>query len=230
MKFNQEILKKNLEKLSDIWKNRQSFTFLLIILVIYMFVVIPMLNERILGKLLFMAFYYLFLTSGMHFLDVKRKLPIYLIFIVAPLLVLVLQIVLDSAWLTLALDIFVVVYFFWLGSILLMRTFSQGHITANRVQGAVVVYLLSGFAFALIYHSIYIMAGPNAFKGLISFRRTEFMYFSLTTLTTLGYGDLTPVNVYARSLTGLEALIGQLYPAILIARLVSMELTNKQGT
>ena len=111
-----------------------------------------------------------------------------------------------------------------------MRTFSRGHITANRVQGAVVVYLLSGFAFALIYHSIYIMAGPNAFKGLISFRRTEFMYFSLTTLTTLGYGDLTPVNVYARTLTGLEALIGQLYPAILIARLVSMELTNKQGT
>jgi Ion channel len=223
-------LKKNLEKLSGIWKNRQSFTFLLIILVIYMFVVIPMLNERVLGKLSFMAFYYLFLTTGMHFLDVKRKLPIYLFFIVAPLLVLVLQIVLDSAWLTLALDIFVVVYFFWLGSILLKRTFSRGHITANRVLGAVVVYLLSGFAFALIYHSIYIMAGPNAFKGLISFRRTEFMYFSLTTLTTLGYGDLTPLNVYARSLTGLEALIGQLYPAILIARLVSMELTNKQGT
>ncbi len=139
MKFNQKNLKKILEKLSDIWNNRQSFTFLLIILAIYMFVIIPMLNERILGKLSFMAFYYLFLTSGMHFLEVKRKLPIYLFFIVAPLFVLVLQIILDSAWLTLALDIFVIVYFFWLGSIHLMRTFSQGHITVNRVQGAVVV-------------------------------------------------------------------------------------------
>lgn len=228
MKFNQEILKKIFEKLSGIWNNRQSFTFLLIILVIYMFVVIPMLNERILGKLSFMAFYYLFLTSGMHFLDIKRKLPIYLIFIVVPLFVLVLQIILDSGWLTLALDIFLIVYFFWLGSILLIRTFSRGHITVNRVQGAVIVYLLSGFAFALIYHSIYIIGGPSAFKGLVSSQRTEFMYFSLTTLTTLGYGDLTPVNVYARSLTGLEALIGQLYPAILIARLVSMELTTKQ--
>ncbi len=230
MKSKEENLKKILEKLSDIWSNRQSFTFLLIVLVIYMFVVIPMLNERILGKLSFMAFYYLFLTIGMHFLEINRKLPIYLIFIVAPLFVLVLQIILDSVWLTLALDILVIAYFFWLGSILLIRTFSQGHITVNRVQGAVIVYLLSGFAFALIYHSIFIIAGPNAFKGLISWRRTEFMYFSLTTLTTLGYGDLTPVNVYARSLTGLEALYGQLYPAILIARLVSMEITTNRGT
>ncbi|HSZ34161.1 MAG TPA: potassium channel family protein [Puia sp.] len=221
-------MKKIFGKLSGIRDNRESFTFLLIILVVYMFVVIPMLNERMVGKLTFMAFYYLFLTSGMHILDVKRKLPIYLIFIVAPLFVLVLQIILDSAWLTLALDIFVIVYFFWLGSILLMKTFSNGHITVNRVQGAVIVYLLSGFAFALIYHSIYLIAGPPAFKGLVSSRRMEFMYFSLTTLTTLGYGDLTPVNVYARSLTGLEALTGQLYPAILIARLVSMELTTKQ--
>jgi len=49
------------------------------------------------------------------------------------------------------------------------------------------------------------------------------MYFSLTTLTTMGYGDITPVNGIARSLSNLEALNGQLYPAILIARLVSLE-------
>jgi hypothetical protein len=195
-----------------------------------MFVIIPVLNERILGKLLFMAFYLLFLSSGMHFLGLKRKLPIYLIFIFAPLLILVSQIILDSFLLTAAVDIFVIIYCIWLGSILLMRTFSLGHITRNRVQGAVIVYLLSGFAFALIYHSIYVIAGPSAFKGLVSSQRTEFMYFSMTTLTTLGYGDLTPVNVYARSLTSLEALYGQLYPAILIARLVSMEITtNREG-
>jgi hypothetical protein len=190
-----------------------------------MFVVIPLLNERILGKLSFMAFYYLFLTSGMHFLGIKRKFPIYLIFVVAPLFVLILQIMLDSSWLTLALNVFVIIYCIWLGSILLRITFSRGHISVNRVQGAVVVYLLSGFAFALIYHSIYLIVGPSAFKGIISSQRTEFMYFSFTTLTTLGYGDISPVNLFARSLSNVEALYGQLYTAILIARLISLEIT-----
>ena len=175
-----------------------------------------------------MAFYFLFLSSGLHFLELKRKLPIYLIFIFAPLLILVSQIILDSSWLLAAVDLFLIIYCVWLGSILLKRTFSLGHITRNRVQGAVIVYLLSGFAFALIYHGIFLIAGPAAFHGLTSSRRMEFMYFSLTTLTTLGYGDLTPVNVYARSLTNLEALVGQLYPAILIARLVSMEITTNK--
>ena len=49
------------------------------------------------------------------------------------------------------------------------------------------------------------------------------MYFSICTLTTLGYGDISPVSAYAGTLSNLEAVIGQLYPAILIARLVSME-------
>ncbi|KIC93810.1 potassium channel family protein, partial [Flavihumibacter solisilvae] len=51
----------------------------------------------------------------------------------------------------------------------------------------------------------------------------EFLYFSFITLTTTGYGDITPVHPIARSLANLDALIGQLYPAILIARLLSME-------
>jgi hypothetical protein len=54
----------------------------------------------------------------------------------------------------------------------------------------------------------------------------ELLYFSFTSLTTMGYGDITPVHPLARSLANLEALIGQLYPAILIARLVSMEIES----
>jgi len=218
------------EKLYKIWKARQNFSFLLIILVIYMFVIIPMVNERLMGKLLFTGFYFLFLSTGIQFLDKKRTLPISLIFVGAPLTILISQITTNTTWQTAALDLFVIMYCIWLGSIILKRTFSRGHITLNRVQGAVIVYLLSGFAFALLYHSIYLIAGPSSFKGLITSQRTEFMYFSLTTLTTLGYGDLTPINVFARSLTSLEALYGQLYPAILIARLVSMEIaTNREA-
>ena len=54
-------------------------------------------------------------------------------------------------------------------------------------------------------------------------RLTDWMYFSFVTLTTVGYGDITPVATSARSLAMLEALTGQLYPAIIIARLVSLQ-------
>jgi hypothetical protein len=51
------------------------------------------------------------------------------------------------------------------------------------------------------------------------------IYYSFVTLTTVGYGDITPLHPTARSLAMAEALIGQLYPAILIARLVSLRIT-----
>ena len=52
----------------------------------------------------------------------------------------------------------------------------------------------------------------------------KLVYFSFVTLTTTGYGDFTPVNPVARALSNLESLVGQLYPVVLIARLVAMEL------
>jgi len=55
------------------------------------------------------------------------------------------------------------------------------------------------------------------------------VYFSFVTLTTVGYGDITPVHPIVRSLSNLEALVGQLYPAILIGRLVAMELSARQS-
>ena len=55
-----------------------------------------------------------------------------------------------------------------------------------------------------------------------------FMYFSLVTLTTVGFGDITAAHPVARSLVTLEAVIGTLYPAILIARLVSLQIEQEK--
>jgi hypothetical protein len=61
------------------------------------------------------------------------------------------------------------------------------------------------------------------------FTETDTMlYFSLTTLTTTGFGDLTPVHPFARSLANLEAIIRQLYPATILARLVTLELEHRR--
>jgi hypothetical protein len=58
--------------------------------------------------------------------------------------------------------------------------------------------------------------------------RKEFMYFSLVTLTTVGYGDITPALVVTRSLANFEALLGQLYPAVLIAGIVTKVLESSK--
>ena len=54
------------------------------------------------------------------------------------------------------------------------------------------------------------------------------LYFSMTTLTTVGYGDITPINPIARSLANLEAIIGQVFPALTLARLVSMQISQRR--
>ena len=65
-------------------------------------------------------------------------------------------------------------------------------------------------------------AGAFSGSGFGGAERPDFVYFSFVTLTTVGYGDVTPVHPLARSLAVAEALTGQLYPAILLARLVSL--------
>ena len=69
---------------------------------------------------------------------------------------------------------------------------------------------------------------PGAFAGHTdeSGGLADWIYFSFVTLTTVGYGDITPVALGARSLTMLEALVGQLYPAVIIARLVSLQTSS----
>jgi hypothetical protein len=56
----------------------------------------------------------------------------------------------------------------------------------------------------------------------------KLIYFSFATLTTVGYGDIVPVDPFARSLANMESIIGQLYPATLLARLVTLELESRR--
>jgi hypothetical protein len=117
--------------------------------------------------------------------------------------------------------------------LVLRRVFHDGPITRQRIEGAVAVYLLVALMWAEIYQCLEALK-PGAFQlpsgaDGASDRFSPLLYFSFITLTTLGYGDIVPVHPMARSLAMVEALIGQLYPAILIARLVSMELVSREG-
>lgn len=111
--------------------------------------------------------------------------------------------------------------------------FSKGRMTRDRVAGAIAVYLLLGVLWALVF-GVISATDPDAFKGLQTFTMEEsgvqqdFVYFSFVTLTTLGYGDMSPVSGFAKTLAWLEAVFGQLYLAVTIARLVSLELAHAE--
>ncbi|WP_303311272.1 potassium channel family protein [Hymenobacter sp. BT730] len=96
-------------------------------------------------------------------------------------------------------------------------------VTRHQLLGAVVVYLNLALLFVGAYDSIS-LAFPGAFTTLnkASSQSGELVYFSLTTLTSTGYGDILPVHPLARSFANLEAVCGQLFLAILLARLVSL--------
>jgi len=114
-----------------------------------------------------------------------------------------------------------------LATLLLRRTLRRGEINIHRYQGAIATYLLLGCMFARAFELVariepdafHILGAPAGYDVLLP----RLLYFSFTTLTTLGYGDITPVHTYARSLAVLESLVGVIYPAVLIARLVSLD-------
>ena len=105
------------------------------------------------------------------------------------------------------------------------NVFGGAKTVADRITGAVVLYLLIGLVWAVAY-GILDEHSPGAFTGAGSeegeYGLGRWVYFSFVTLTTVGYGDISPVARAARSLAMLEALIGQLYPAVILARLVSL--------
>ncbi len=119
---------------------------------------------------------------------------------------------------------------------ILFDLFQARKVTGDALAGAVCVYLL----IALIWSYLYLLV-EFGFPGSFSFTQGQarmqlwlskefysFFYFSLVTMTTVGYGDMAPASTAARTCATLEALVGQIYLTILVARLVGMHLVHQQ--
>jgi hypothetical protein len=109
-------------------------------------------------------------------------------------------------------------------------------LTAEKIIGAVVAYLLIGMTWSLAYMLVEVVQ-PGSFRlpedvlALLASNPQEspwsvFVYYSFVTLTTLGYGDITPVGTMARTLSWMESVVGPLFLAILIARLVAIQVAE----
>jgi len=107
----------------------------------------------------------------------------------------------------------------------LMRYIFQARvITADVIYAACAVYFLLSFFFVPIYGMLE-TASPGAFLDNVRGQAVswqQLVYYSLITLSTAGYGDVVPASPWARMLAGIEATVGVLYVAVLMARLVSL--------
>jgi hypothetical protein len=129
----------------------------------------------------------------------------------------------------------------WLGTLLVylvMTTWTatrqvlfSGPIDANNIIGAVCIYLLIALIWATLYMML-VVVDPAAFGGLDAepwFQLfPDMVYLSFITLTTVGYGDILPVEPLARFLAFAEAVVGQFYVAILVASLVGLRLAGNR--
>ena len=111
--------------------------------------------------------------------------------------------------------------------------FTTKEVDADTICGSISVYLLISGVFATVY-SIQLLVDPASFflpeqpvGADASLGPDRLMaYFSLITITTVGYGDITPQSELARSLANLEAIIGQVYLTVLVARLVGSHIST----
>jgi len=117
-------------------------------------------------------------------------------------------------------------------SIIIGHLFQRRDVTIDTILGSIVVYLLVAVAFTMVFEVIEI-TNPGSFSGVPDHAGahraelgTAMMYFSLVCITTMGYGDIVPISSIARPLAVLEGAFGQLYLAVMIARLVGLHIAG----
>jgi hypothetical protein len=120
-----------------------------------------------------------------------------------------------------------------LGIVVARAVFAAGRVSYHRVIGAVLLYLDAGIIFVALFCFVALLV-PNAFNGIPPLQdnlgvASNLIYFSFSTLTTVGYGDVVPLHPIARGFANIEAIIGQLYPATLLARLVTLEIESRRA-
>jgi len=219
--------------LREVWTSDKGLSAMLVFLGLVLLVGAPLADESTDGDLVFGVLFSLLLLSGVVTVARRKFLTV----AVSALTIVTLALRWASfrspeSPLRIWSHAFSIVLLSILTTLVLVQVFREGPVTAYRIQGAVVVYLLVGFTWAVAFEVVHI-ALPDAFQfahgnpGTAGVRH-GLLYYSFVTLTTVGYGDITPVHPMARSLAIAEALIGQLYPAILIARLVSLQITTKK--
>lgn len=220
----------NVRLLSHLRNTDIGLSLFLIMTVFFVFILPPLGLVGMRGRLLVDIFFSLFIVSGIASTSGRK-----VVFVLVAVISTIALILRWAGFIIAAPSLEILNYVATICSailffaVILARVLKEGPITFRRIEGAIAAYLLLGFSWASGYELIAYF-DPDSFSGAITVSGyfSSWIYFSFVTLATLGYGDIAPIHPLARSLATSEAILGQLYLAILIARLVSQELFYRQ--
>ena len=216
------------------WFGKRGLAVLLAAEAILIFAVTPLIEMRVAPRELLGVNLGVILALGMLALERRQWVGRLLFALGAILLPIQAWRYLDPREVVLVLQPLGTILFLILLSWALADTvFRSQKIALNQILGGVVLYLNVGITFGLAYTLLeHVSPGALLLPAPVPDRpihATYFTYFSFVTLTTVGYGDTVPVAALARALATLEATLGQLFPAIILARLVSIEVADREA-
>jgi hypothetical protein len=189
-----------------------------------------LIRRPILGMMMVIVVLVGFLTLGDQG---KLSRPIIALGLVLFGIELVAALVSPTPVLTMAGEAVTVLFLILLCTRLLLRVFSRGRMTVRRLMIAVIVYLLAAIIFAIFYDAMERLApgafalGPDPDPSPDARHGARFFYLSVVVLTSVGFGDITPVHPVARSLVMLEAMLGQIYMVVVLGWLVSLQIAQR---
>jgi Ion channel len=124
-------------------------------------------------------------------------------------------------------------YLMFMTGIFVYEVLLHPAVTSDTLYGAIAAFLLVGFTCGLIFAAIQLVS-PGSFRDTVEpareIRPPELVFFSFTTLTTVGYGDIVPRHGFAKSIAILESLMGVLYPAVFVGRLIGLHSAARRAT
>jgi hypothetical protein len=217
----------------NIWKNDKGFIWMLIISILTL--ISSQLTDGVIGESKFIVrvgfFLFTIVAVKSSSLSGTGKIIGYII----PSLLLILAIAMirsETQFLLILYSVIANGYMIYIIALIVNQIFTGEKITLNKIGGGVAAYILLGHLWASLYLTIYII-DPESFQHggeLIENDAAlkQLSYFSFVTLTTIGYGDVIAVNSLARIFVILEGLLGQLFPAIFIAKLVSHQIEDSK--
>ena len=205
---------------------KERFLFVLVSLLGFLFLSPLFRKFTALGNLL-EIFLTVILLSSIYAVSQKKS-----DFIIATLLVLPL---LFSTWtnfffkspaLPLVYTCSGILFFAFMAFTILSFVLNKNKVTLNVIYAAIVAYLFIAFMWAFVFTLVETVQPGSITMTAADENFFHFLYYSFVTITTLGYGDITPTSEIARSLSMIEAVIGQIYLVVLVARLVGIHIAQ----
>lgn len=213
---------------------QNNFVFLLFSLVLFLLLgaVVEQMQTNM-GQLVVTSSTVVMLAVGIwSFKESKHWFLAGLGILAAIIVVVVIGFILESAGLRYIHLLLMLVFFIWTTWLAARQVLFTGTIDDNKIVGAICIYLLLGMIWTIMYLLI-AQAVPDAFNGLQQApwydNFSELSYYSFVTLTTLGYGDISPKLPVPKFLAYMEAVVGVLYIAILVASLIGVRMSNRSS-